>query len=218
MKLFIAITLIVFAAHAEQEITIKATGENQNERHLEATPDLIEMLVDIDPKAYGYRSRAQKMAMILSADPMINGRLSLDYQLVLSPHFKLVFPVSFDHSFLAATPINPNDRIKNQWAVLGGLGVKFRLSEWMAKSSFFIELWAQAGIYGQDALGFEDTRYAIRVRPTLFVGWERVFETGLVIGLKTGVEYNYDIQTGTPLAYAINQVNFVPAINTGFAW
>ncbi|MEI6805123.1 MAG: hypothetical protein WCK49_01285 [Myxococcaceae bacterium] len=208
MKLIVLITAFSFAVFAE----------NQNERYLEATPDLIELLVDIDPKAYGYRARAHDMAVILSTDPFINGRFSLDYQLVLNNHFKLLIPVSFEHSILAATPIQANPRVKNQWAVLGGLGVKLRLSEWMAKSSFYLELWAQTGLYAQEAIGFGDTRYAIRIRPSLYVGWERVFETGLVIGLKTGVEYNWDIITGSQLAFAENKFNFVPAINTGFAW
>lgn len=208
MKLIMLITLFAFMAYAE----------NQNERHLEATPDLIELLVDIDPKAYGYRARAHSMAVNLSADPFINGRLSLDYELLLNSHFKLLFPVSFEHTVLAATPIQPNPRVESQWAVLGGLGVKFRLSEWMAKSSFFLELWAQTGLYAQDAVGFTDTRYAVRIRPSLYAGWERVFETGLIIGLKTGVEYNWDVITGSQLAFAENKFNFVPAINVGFAW
>lgn len=194
------------------------SADNQNERHLEATPDLVELLVDIDPKAYGYRARAHEMAVGLSADPMINGRFSLDYQLLLNNYLKILFPISFEHSSLAATPILPNLRIQNQWTVLGGVGVKFRLSEWMAKSSFYIELWTQAGLYAQEAKGFDDTRYAIRIRPSLYFGWERVFETGLIIGLKTGFEYNWDIASGSRLAFAENKFNFAPAINTGFAW
>jgi hypothetical protein len=218
MKLFAIMFFFVFAANAGQEIKIQATGKNQNERHHEATPDLIELLVDIDPKAYGYRAGSHKMAVNLTADPFVNGRLSLDYQLKLNNYLKLIFPVSFEHSALAATPINPNPRITNQWSLIGGVGIKLRLSEWMAKSSFYIEFLTQAGIYSQEAKGFGDARQAIRIRPTLFAGWERMFETGLVVGVKAGVEYNWDIITGSKLPFAENRFNFVPAITAGYAW
>ena len=218
MKLFALLSAFVCSAYAEQEIRIEATGVNQNERHLEATPDLIELLVDIDPKAYGYRAGAHKMAFSLSADPFVNGRLSLGYELKLNSHIKLLFPISFESNEIAITQFNFNPRVNSQWSVLGGLGVKLRLSEWMAKSSFYLELWTQAGLYGQDAQGFADTRHAIRIRPSLYAGWERIFETGLVVGLKTGVEYNWDVVTGSQLAFAENKFNFVPAISVGFAW
>ncbi len=208
MRFVLSVLFFVFAAQAE----------NQNERHLEATPDLIELLVDIDPKAYGYRAAAHKMVLNFSADPFINGRLSLDYQVALNPYFKLIFPVSIDSNQLAITQFNFNNRVTNQGSVLAGLGMKLRLTEWMAKSSFYLELWTQAGIYAQEAQGFNDTRHAIRIRPSLYAGWERMFETGLVIGVKTGVEYNWDVVTGSQLAFAENKFNFVPAIHTGFAW
>ncbi|MES2503614.1 MAG: hypothetical protein V4534_01925 [Myxococcota bacterium] len=210
-------------AFGQPEILIEATGKNPNERHVNATPDLIELLVDIDPKAYGYRAQSHDMAVNMTADPLLNGRFTLDYNYKLSSHWKLVFPVSFEHTSLVlpfALPvgISSNNRIDSQWSLLAGVGAKLRLSEWMQKSSFFIEGWLQSGVYAQNAKGFSDTRYAARIRPSLYVGWERIFESGLVFGIKTGIEANLNILTGTPLAYSDNNVNFVPAINLGFAW
>lgn len=200
-----------------------ALSENQGPQVLEVTPEFQELLVDIDPKGYGYRARAHDMSVGFTGDFFVRGRLSLDYQIALNPHFKLVFPVSFENAqlllpFMSALYASPDSKIKNQWALMTGVGIKFRLSEWMAKSSFYTEILIQAGVYSQDLVKLlSETRHSIRFRPSLFVGWERVFETGLVFGVKTGVEYNFDVSTGKTVL-ADNQFSVVPAVNLGFAW
>lgn len=209
MKYYILTTILMGA--------LFSNADNSEVRD-EASQDLIKLLVDIDPKAYGYRAASHGMSVTLNADPVINGRLSLDYQLRLTEYLTMVFPVSFDSNKLAITQFNFNNRVDTQWSLLLGGGVKYRLCEWMAKSSFFVEFWAQMGPYAQQAKGFNDTRYAIRIRPSLYAGWERIFETGLVLGLKAGVEYNWDIGVGQEIAYSENKFSFIPTINVGYAW
>jgi hypothetical protein len=223
MNFIVILILISLSAFAGEEIEIRATGKNPNEVTLVHTPDMIELLADIDPKAYGYRAQEHWMAVNLGIDPVFNGRLTLDYTLKLNSYFKLVFPVTFEHTKLVlplgmSVGILSNNRIEDQWSLLAGTGVKIRLTEWSNKSSLYTEVLFQAGTYGQSAKGFSDMRHAVRLRPSVYVGWERVFETGLVLGAKAGVEYNVNLASQSTLVYNTDGFNFAPMINLGFAW
>ncbi len=223
MKLIVALIFASLSAFAGEEIQLQATGKNPNEVTIVHTPDMIELLADIDPKAYGYKAQEHWMAVNLGIDPVFNGRLNLDYTLKLNSYFKLLFPVTFEHTKLAlplgmSVGVFSNNRIENQWSLLAGAGVKIRLTEWAGKSSLFTEALFQLGAYGQAINGFPGMRHALRLRPSVYVGWERVFETGLVLGLKAGVEYNVNLASKNTLVYSTDGFNFAPMINLGFAW
>ncbi len=223
MKLIAVLIFFSLTVFAGEEIEIQATGKNPNEVTIVHTPDMIELLADIDPKAYGYRAQEHWMAVNLGIDPVFNGRLNLDYTLKLNSYFKLVFPITFEHTKLAlplgmSVGIFSNNRIEEQWSLLAGAGLKIRLTEWSNKSSLYAEVLLQAGTYGQTAKGFSEMRHAVRLRPSVYVGWERIFETGLVLGLKAGVEYNVNLASQGILVYNTDGFNFAPMINVGFAW
>ncbi|MBH1989357.1 MAG: hypothetical protein I8H75_02095 [Myxococcaceae bacterium] len=180
--------------------------------------DLTQLIIDLDPKAYGYRAASHGMQVSLFADPFLNGRLTLDYELRLLEFLTMTFPISFDSTSLAITRFNFNPRVAEQWSLLAGGGIKYRLSEWMAKASFYAEFWLQTGVYAQQAIGFGGFRYAWRIRPSFYAGWERIFETGLLLGLSAGVEYDWDIPVGKEIAYRENQFRFIPGVRVGYAW
>ena len=203
--------------------SIAAAAQSSFEQHLETTPDLLELVVKTDQEAQGFRASHHVFQIQLEMDPLVNGRLSLGFQYRLNNFLVLDVPVSFDHLVLGQglgrlLGVYSSD-IVDQWALMGGLGLKIRLSEWMLKSSLYIEPILQAGYYQQTAsMGSEILTESIRIRPGLYMGFETVFDTGLVLGMKVGVEQPFDIRfRGNPLSYSAN-FSVVPMFNLGYAW
>lgn len=203
---------------------IAAAAKSSFEQHLETAPDLLEFAVKMDQDAQGFRASHHVFRIQLEMDPLINGRLSLGFQYRLNNFLVLDIPVSFDHLVLGQGLGRSlgvyNSNIVDQWALMGGLGLKIRLSEWMLKSSLYIEPILQAGYYQQtvEQIGTKILTESIRIRPGLYMGFETVFDTGLVLGVKAGVEQPFDIRfRGKPLSYSAN-FSVVPMFNLGYAW
>ncbi len=202
---------------------IKLPTKKHLEKILETTPEMLEIIVETDENAQGYRAGHHNFQVQLGMDPLVNGRLLFGFQYRLNHFLMLEVPVAFDHpvlgQWLGRTMGVYDAKIVDQWAMLGGLGLKIRLSEWMLKSSFFIEPVMQAGYYSQTVQYVQKVMTdSIRIRPGLYLGFETVFDTGLVIGVKVGVEHAFDINfRGKPLAYAAN-FSVVPMFGMGYAW
>jgi hypothetical protein len=202
--------------------TIRAQEHLENT--LESTPEMIEIRVETDKKAQGFRAEHHKFQIQLNTDPMVNGRLTLGFQYNLSHSLTLNIPVSFDSPVLGQWAGKAmgiyGARIVDQWALLGGFGLKIRLSEWVLKSSFYIEPVVQAGYYKQMIqIVQKEMSDSIRIRPGLYLGFETVFDTGLVIGVKVGAEraFDHDFRE-KPLSYAANNFSVVPMFGLGYAW
>jgi hypothetical protein len=226
LTLFILLALSQSVAAWAQGAKVVPEGRDfviestQPKDRVDLTPDLVEVLVELDPKAHGYRARNHVFALGLDYDPLINGRLTLGFQVKLTDHLTLDVPVSFEHSAittrLGVLLGTYDERINSRWSIAGGVGLKIRLSEWMMKSSFYLEPMVQAGYYAESAQGFASTS-AVRIRPAIYLGWERIFDSGFVIGAKLGFEKPFDVALGAASFYTTG-FSLVPMLGLGYAW
>ncbi|MBM3886981.1 hypothetical protein FJ364_03540 [Candidatus Dependentiae bacterium] len=195
------------------------------EEKIEVTPDLLELVVEMDPTRQGFLAKNHSFQVSLSADFLINGRLTAGFQYHFHRFLALDIPVSFDHSLLGQWGGRKlgiyGDNSRSQWSLLAGLGLKIRLTEWMMKSSFYLEPMIQAGYSikslrntGNDSLVLSSS---IPIRFSMYLGFESVFDTGVVVGGKLGVEYPLELlllnRITTPTSLSV-----VPMISLGYAW
>jgi hypothetical protein len=210
--------------HFNDSQSVVSPDKNNLSQHIETSPELFELVVEMDKNSQGFRATHRNFQIQLEADPLVNGRLSLGFQYRLNSFLTLDIPVSVDHSVLGqslgyAIGIH-NSQVSNQWAMLSGVGLKIRLSEWMLKSSFYLETVVQAGYYHQatQVLKQEILTESIRIRPALYFGVETIFDTGFVMGAKIGIEQFFDLYfSDTPLSYSGN-FGIAPSFNLGYAW
>lgn len=194
---------------------------------VDSSPDLIEALIEIDPRAHGIHARNHKFEINLNYDPLINGRLTLGFQTRLGSHLSLDVPVSFEHSAITTRLGSVvgiyESGISWRWSASAGVGLKIRLSEWMLKSAFYLEPMVQAGYYsefvetGPFARTPRASTQAVRIRPGIYFGWERVFDSGFVIDAKLGVEKSFDVALGVP-SPILGPFSIVPMLGVGYSW
>ena len=216
LALFVLMNVPVGLWAAEDAPVHHVKPQMQTEERLVATPEMAQLLIELDPKAYGYRAKNRRMQVQLDAEPLLHGRFALGFQHKLNSFLTLDVPVMFESSSLALPLLQRVAQISHEWAAMGALGLKIRVSEWLVKSSFYIEPMLQMGYYVQTDKSNED-RSAFRIRPALYVGWERIYDTGFVVGTKVGVEQPFDIVMGKPLVVTTG-LRVVPMVGVGYAF
>lgn len=156
----------------------------------------------------------------IEADPISMGRYALGLQIQLVDALMLDIPLYFEHSS-AATPFGKavglfNTNLDSYWGIGAGIGLKWRITEWMWKASFYVEPRLKIGYYSQKAGLIE--RDAFSITPELILGWERVFETGFVFGASIGIEKLIAISLHpAPLPY-VPVISVTPSFQVGYAW
>ena len=191
--------------------SIVAQAEN-----IQMTPDTVELVVDTNHQAQGFLARNHDYQVQFDVDPLVNGRINLGFQFRLNKFLALDIPVSYDSSGFGqwgSRVMGIYPKGMTQWSLMGGVGLKIRLSEWLGKGSFYVEPLVQVGYYSQTQSSGTSTN-SIRVRPGLYLGYEEIFDTGFVIGAKLGVERPFDMGSVTvPAAFSV-----VPMLTLGYAW
>lgn len=157
-------------------------------------PSSVELMVEMDPGNYGFRTRNHRMTLAADVDLLFRGRAMLRYDYRFFNHLSFGVMGGVDWSSMslysrlrdqlgAATP--------KQFAFLGGLSAKWRLSEWYMNSSFFLEpsllfgrLWQELGSVQKDKFW--------RLKPGIFAGWERVADSGFSLSVRVGAEFPLD--------------------------
>ncbi|MEM7494808.1 MAG: hypothetical protein AAF471_01420, partial [Myxococcota bacterium] len=132
--------------------------------------------------------------------------------------------LSFDYSEISAyhqlKKVSNGGRLPTTFAVSTGPVLKVRLSEWSLKSSVFLE----------PGLRFGYTRYittivaphnAFSLRPSLGLGFERVYNTGFTWNLKVGVERPVDLpRAGVQQGTVGGRAGILPfvSVGLGYSW
>lgn len=184
-------------------------------------PDQVELMLELDPNAYGYRARTRSMQINLELDPLFVGRAVLGFQLKILESLMLDFPVYFEAS-QASLPLGKwtgliNNNLESYWGVGAGIGLKWRVSEWTSKSSFYLLPRVKAGYYSQKGAGFNPAN-GVSLTPELIFGWERIFDVGFVIGAQLGVEKLFVFPLQTLALPYIPLITINPSIQLGYAW
>ena len=164
------------------------------------SPTSVELVVEMDPNGYGFRTRNHRMVLSADIDLVLRGRGMLHYDYRFFRYFSFGMLAGVDWSDVSlysrfrqhlATPT------PWQFAVLGGVAGKCRLTEWYMRSSFFLEPSLLFG-YMWQKLATQSSQHW-RLRPGLFAGLETVFDSGLAVLTRLGVEAPFDF--GAPNAY-----------------
>lgn len=163
-------------------------------------PSSVELVVEMDPKNYGFRTRDHKMILALNADPLFRGRGSLSYEFRFFNYLSIGLVGGIDYSALSIYSRIREELSKRspfQLAVLGGSFAKWRLTEWYMKSAFFLEPSVLFGHLWQTLHG-SDTKHW-RLRPGMFLGSDSVFDSGFVLTARFGLEFPFDFGTPNPV-------------------
>jgi hypothetical protein len=179
------------------------------------------LAIDADKKRSRFFANEHQYQVTLSADPLINGRLAIGFQLALSDCYLVDFFLSADNyrfgQYLLqfSTPQNLTP-IFLQWEFLAGAGFRLRVSEWSSKTGLYMESTLSAGYYEQE---FDHRTYnSIRIRPGFYMGLETLLDSGIVIGGKLGAEYPIDIYLKKEGLAVSGLFSLVPILNVGYAW
>lgn len=193
----------------------------QMQQVIEASPDVAELIVDVNKNTPGFLANEHQYQVTFSADPLINGRLAFGFQLRLSERYLVdIFLSGENYRFgqyllQFSTPQNLTP-VLLQWEVLVGAGFKLRVSEWILKTSLYIEPTLSVGYYEQE---FDHETYnSVRIRPGFYLGLETVLDSGIVIGGKLGVEYPIDIPLKKEGTAVPGLFSLVPVLSVGYAW
>lgn len=177
-------------------------------------PSSVELVVEMEPNGYGFRTRSHRMSMSAEADLIIRGRTMLHYDYRFFNYFSLGMLAGVDWSDISLWSRFKEDSTKRQpkqFAILGGISGKWRLTEWYMKSAFFLEPSLLLGPMWQ-TLGSLET-YHWRLRPGLFGGIEKVFDSGFALSGRMGLEIPIDLSGENP----VKEV-FEPLLVVGFGF
>lgn len=225
------VLLLSFAAFSDEDIQNDKEvpsssdyvfgSDKLDDTNVELTPDVVELIVELDPKAYGFRARHHKMQLTADVDWLIRGRAQVQYEYRFGQFWSLVVPVSIDASETVSLVDHMRrhggEKLDSVFGVAGGVGIKFRLTEWMLKGSFFVEPQIQVG-YAKLTVPALDDVTSVRLRPALFVGFERVYDTGFVIHSKLGFEWAYDFFMQDKNIPSTGILQPVLLTGVGYAW
>lgn len=156
-------------------------------------PSSVELVVELDPNGYGFRTRNHRMTMSADIDLLLRGRAMLHYDYRFFNYFSmgLLFGVDWtDVSLYSRFRQHLNKPTPRQFAILGGVSGKWRLTEWYMKSSLFLEPSLLFGHMWQSLSSQKTTHW--RIRPGIFGGVETVFDSGLSLVVRAGVEFPVD--------------------------
>lgn len=163
-------------------------------------PSSVELLVELDPNGYGFRTRTHRMSMAAEFDFVLRGRgiFHYDYRFFNYLSFGVLAGIDWsDVSLFARFRDQLSKPAPKQFAVLGGLAAKWRLTEWYMRSSVFLEPSVLFGHMWQTWVATNTTHW--RLRPGLFGGLESVFDSGLATTLRVGVEFPFDFGSANPV-------------------
>lgn len=156
-------------------------------------PSSVELLVEMDPGNYGFRTRNHRMVVAADLDLMIRGRSMLRYEYRFFNHFSLSLMGGVDWSDLSLLSRFREQLPKpspKQLVLLGGASAKLRLTEWYLHTSFFLEPSLLFGHIWQEFAELPSTHW--RLKPGAFFGAETVFDSGLNLSLRLGAEIPID--------------------------
>lgn len=228
-KIFLSIVLFMNINIALAQSGTAFLSEQPYQETLEVTPDLLELVIDMDSKSQGFLASHHKYEIIIAADFLINGLLTFTPEFRINKFLALAVPFSLECSRFGLGLGNllkiQDDKIVNQWGVFGGLGLKIRLTEWMLKSSFYLEPMMQVGYIKQFwRLGADDAplkiKSLVRLIPALYLGFEQIFDSGFVAGAKLGAEWRQDfvLQNNVGVLDKSKPFVVVPMLTAGYAW
>lgn len=163
------------------------------------SPDSVELVVEMDPKNYGFRTRNHRMTITGEFDFLLRGRAMghVDYRLSEFFSFGLRAGIDWTSLSLLSTFTEASDKpALKQFSVLGGISSKWRLTEWYMHSAFFLEPSFLFGHLWQD-LGAKKTTHW-RIRPGVFGNLETVYDSGFVMSIGMGIEFPVDFGTKNP--------------------
>ena len=186
------------AAKAKELDALREASADTTEYTLE--PSSVEMVVELEPAGYGFRQRSHRMVMSGEFDFLLRGRGVLHYDYRFFNHLSFGILAGLDWSALSLFNRFRQDLQKlfpKQLTVMGGLSAKWRLTEWYMRSSVFLEPSVIFGHMWQTLLSKESTYW--RLRPGVFGGIETVFDSGLSLATRVGVEFPFDLGNENPV-------------------
>lgn len=196
---------------AEGELEAKAKAQHEAElKELDAirdaqansteykiSPGNVELVVELDPKNYGFRTRNFRSVIGTDFDLLFRGRGMLHYDYRFFEYFTMVLHAGVDWSQVSLYEKfrqNLSKPAPKQFSVLAGVSGQWRLTEWYLRSAIFLEPSVLIGHMWQQVLEEKSTHW--RIRPGLFAGIESVFDSGLAMTIKAGVEFPIDFAKG----------------------
>jgi hypothetical protein len=163
-------------------------------------PSSVELVVEMDPQGYGFRTRNYRMGLTGEFDMLLRGRalLRYDYRFFEYFSFGLLGGIDWtDISLFSRFRQQQGPQTPKQFAVLGGVASKWRLSEWYMNSAVFLEGSVLTGYLWQELANTKSNHW--RLRPGLSLGVDRVFDSGLILTGKLGVEAPFDFGQPNPV-------------------
>jgi hypothetical protein len=192
-------------AKAEHESELKALDAIREAKPVVTeytlTPGQVEMVVELEPNNYGFRSRNFRHTIGADFDLLFRGRAMLRYDHRFFEYFSVAFHAGVDWSQVSLYNQFRQQLTKpapKQMSVLGGVSGKWRITEWYLHSSIFLEPSVLAGYMWQQLLEQKTTH--IRVMPGLFAGVDTVFDSGVALQFKIGVEFPIDFAAKNPVS------------------
>lgn len=174
-------------------------------------PSSVEMMVEMDPSNYGFRTRDHRMVLSGDFDFFLRGRAMLRYDFRFFNFLSLSLMGGIDSTEISlysrfSDKLNkPNPK---QFSVLGGVSAKWRLTEWYMNSSVFLEPSVMFGHMWQNLPTIAQTKHW-RLRPGAFVGIETVFDSGLSLAFRVGPEFVFDFGKSNPFKELVEPVLMV---------
>jgi hypothetical protein len=162
-------------------------------------PSSVELLVELDPNGYGFRSRTHRMTISCDFDFILRGRAMLHYDYRFFRYFSVGILTGIDWTDISLVGRMREELSKKfpwQFSILGGVSGKWRLTEWYIRSAFFLEPSLLFGYMWQELPTQKTTHW--RIRPGLFGGIETVFDSGFSLVSRVGVEFPFDFGRPNP--------------------
>lgn len=178
-------------------------------------PESVQMVVEMDPNGYGFRTRNHRMTMSAEIDYLLRGRSVLHYDFRFFNYLSAGLVAGLDYSDMSIYSRFRDHLTKpspKQLTVLWGLTSKWRVTEWYMRSSLFLEPSLLFGYMWQTIVTQHDNFW--RMRPGLYGGVETVFDSGLAVTTRIGAEFPIDFGGGNPVTELVEPVLM---IGFGFA-
>lgn len=179
-------------------------------------PGSVEAVVELDPNNYGFRQRNHRMTLGSELDFLFRGRALLFYDFRFFEYWTLSLKTGVDwtgmalyHKFQeAAAPT----RTPSQLSVLGAVALKWRLTEWYLKSSVFVEPTVSGGYMWQELFDQKSEHWVFL--PGINVGIQTVFDSGLSLAFRGGIEVPVDFGNTNPVKESLNTLM---GVSVGFS-